>query len=92
VRACPCFTLGVFGFWILNDENEASAVAGPFEIVETGDVGELLRFRRRAIEEARLDFYHRARGVKARYLPSGLQARVDGGDAFGGEGDWTSPP
>src|SRR6266404_3231814 len=36
---------GVFGFWILKDENEASTVGGPFEIVDTlGDVGELLRF------------------------------------------------
>jgi len=72
----------------LKDENEASTVGGPFEIVDTlGDVGELLRFAAAAIEEPDLIFTTVARGAEGEIFSVGAPARVAGGDAFGGEGD-----
>src|SRR5262249_52278425 len=78
---------GVFGFGILNDENETRAIGGPLEVTRAlGDVGELLRFAAATIEQPNLILAAIARRSESEVFAIRTPARMAGRDAFCGHG------
>src|SRR6266436_2672903 len=78
----------VLGLGITKDQNQTSAVRGPFKVVNAlGTVGEVSGFATEAIEKQNLGLAIVSSGEKGNVLAVGAPARVGGGDAFGGQGN-----
>src|SRR6266478_344414 len=78
----------VLGLGITKDQNQTSAVRGPFKVVNAlGTVGEVSGFATEAIEKPNLGLAIVSSGEKGNVLAVGAPARVGGGDAFGGQGN-----